>query len=733
MLRRAALILAAVAALTGCDDDPYSLYVPPDGTIIGDLALDWDGAASDAEAGMGDGATDAVADACTPDDLGEICDGKDNDCNGKVDDVAAALVATDMKHCGKCFAACAYPNAFTKCAAGVCSLTSCAPGHHNINKNDADGCEYYCLQTNSGVEICDGLDNDCDGKKDDGFDVQTDVKNCGACGNVCLFTNATGTCSAGQCKVTVCNKGYANLDKSDKNGCEYKCPVWPILSSDGCDGLDSDCDGKIDEDFTAAACGKTKGECKAGVSTCKLGVTSCVGAKGPTVEVCNGLDDDCDGVKDDGFDKLNDPRYCLSCKPCSLKNAVANCKGGVCGIAACKSGYVDLDKKPGNGCEYPCTVTGQEICDGLDNDCDGYKDNGVTLTQSICKQVGPCKGAKASCMGKAGWQCVYGSAVELQPCKVDADCGGGYSCVGGVCPGVVITDEKLCDGQDGDCDGSKDDPWRVAAGAGKPVLDAVCSPDPTKKGACAPAGKYACDTKTKASLVCTQTAPGLAPNRELCNGVDDDCDGQVDEEADDNGYKGVDDAMVRIKGTVAGKYHDFYIYAYEASRPDANLVKVGTSSARACSHFGVLPWSKATYKQAAQACKAAGKRLCSASEWQLACAGTAAKVFPYGNAYAKTTCNGLDRGLGAAAAAGALTSCVGGYTGLYDMSGNLREWTSQKVGTTGGSSPKSIYVVRGGAYHTPGPGLTCAFTLAQAVEDVVLPTVGFRCCSNNPP
>ena len=729
MMRRLLVVLAMFTLGGACEEDPYTLYVLPDGAA-GDLAPDGDGAANDGD-GVGDGVSDGVADACVPDGKAETCDGKDNDCNGKVDDVATSLVASDMKHCGKCFSACAYPNAFSKCELGVCSFTGCAPGHYNINKNDADGCEYYCLETNGGVEICDGLDNDCDGTKDVGFNLLRDVNNCGTCGNTCLFTNATGTCSAGKCVVTVCTNGYANLDKNDANGCEYKCPVWPPLSTDDCDGLDSDCDSLVDEDFSSAACGNTKGECKAGATTCVLGVKACAGATGPATETCNGKDDDCDGVDDNGFDKLNDPRYCLACKACALDNAVANCKAGVCGVAVCKSGYVDLDKKPGNGCEYLCTVTGQEICDGLDNDCDGLKDNGVTLSQSICKQVGPCSGAKAACTGKTGWRCAYGAGVELQPCKVDADCGGGYSCVAGVCPGVVITDEKLCDGADGDCDGVKDDPWTVTSG-GTPVLGAACSPDPTKKGACAPTGKYACDA-SKVSLSCQQTAAGNLPQNELCNGVDDDCDGQVDEVADDNGYKGVVDTMVRIQGAYAGTSYDFYIYSDGASRPDANLTVPGVSDARACSRASVLPWSKATYKQAAQACKVAGKRLCTAAEWHLACAGTTAKTYPYGFSYDKTSCNGLDMNLGLALPAGALAKCVGAATGLYDMSGNLREWTSQKVGSTGGTASKDIYVVRGGAYHTPSPGLGCAFDLSQAVEDVVLPTVGFRCCSNTAP
>ena len=182
--------------------------------------------------------------------------------------------------------------------------------------------------------------------------------------------------------------------------------------------------------------------------------------------------------------------------------------------------------------------------------------------------------------------------------------------------------------------------------------------------------------------------------------------------------------------------------SYEASRPDANLTLPGVSGARACSRKAVLPWSEATYKQAAQACKVAGKRLCTAAEWHLACAGTANSTYPYGTSYDKTSCNGLDLKLGYAVPTGTLTKCVGSASGLYDMSGNLREWTSQKVGSTGGTTSKEItggttskdiYVVRGGAYHTPSPGLGCAFALSQAVEDVVLPTVGFRCCSSSAP
>jgi len=722
VIRRATLIwlCAALTALWGgCDRDPYSILEFPD---LGQL----DGWAKY------DGATDAADafadDGCIKDPGGEVCDKKDNDCNGKVDDVAAAKLETNAKHCGKCYNTCAFPMAFSKCVKGTCLVDKCAAGFHDANGKKVDGCEYKCVETNGGVEICDNLDNDCDGVIDDGVNLSSDPKNCGACGHACLFAHGKGTCAKGKCKITSCDGGYKNLDGLGDNGCEYKCPVWPTKSPDGCDGLDSDCDGKVDEDFVAATCGTNVGLCAHGKTVCSGGTKVCKGGTVAAPETCNNKDDDCNGKIDDGFDKQGDPRYCGGCSPCKLPNAVAGCVKGVCTVAVCKPGYLDLDKKAYNGCEYGCVVSGVEVCDGLDNDCDGKVDTAdsslVKPAKSPCDPHGACKGAKYSCKGAAGWVCAYGKDVELKACKTSADCGGKTKCTGFVCPGVLASNETRCDGKDNDCDGVADETFLLK---GKACAEAG------KQGLCQGAGVWACNPTGKA-LICKITKPGKAPTHELCNGKDDDCDGKVDEEADDAKYKGVRDAMRQIKRSHGGKAYDFYIYTHEASRPDASAGSAGQLTSRACSTKGVRPWANVSWVRAVAACKAAGKRLCSPAEWSLACGGApvtgpSGRPYPYGAKYVGGACNGKDysSATDAVTACGAAAKCVS-HDKVYDLSGNLREWTA-----TAGAKAGDPEQTRGGAYDTIAQGLRCDFTFVTLPKSYYFPNLGFRCCSDKAP
>jgi sulfatase-modifying factor enzyme 1/putative metal-binding protein len=661
-------------------------------------------------------------DAAAPDgiavfpDLGcmqtELCDHMDNDCDGATDEDFD--LATDAVNCGDCGNVCAaFPNAFPKCEGGVCVLGDCfaANGCVDLDGIPDNGCEYCCLQSNGGAEICDGIDNDCNGITDDGYDLLTDMNNCGYCGNVCERTGADQVdCIGGTCVVQSCIPGNYNCNGLDDDGCEYQCVV--TSATELCNGIDDNCDCQVDEGIPSGGpcCPNLAptgcvGECQEGIYGCFGGNVVCMGGQGPVAELCDGLDNDCDGLTDEDFDFQNSPTTCGGCTACNLPHAYEGCQGGVCTVQGCEPGYVNLDGdifNP-NGCEYACSVTGVEICDGQDNDCDGLTDAAdpsmAPLLGNPCHFTGPCAGATATCTGGA-WCCQYGPGVETAgPC-------------------TVASEETLCDGIDGNCDGSTDESFPV----GDPCTGG------TDLGACADTGTFVCDTTT--TVRCNITSPGASPQSELCNNVDDDCDGLTDETSDGPSTCGPGGTSLCLGVAenlklVTYTTPDFYIYTYEASRPDATSTDIGTVDWRSCSNPGVRPWAPVTWYDADAACAAAGMRLCTAAEWQDACEGSANRTYPYGNTYGPTTCNGTDYDptQDAVLPTGSLAGCVS-MDGAFDMSGNVKEWTdTQRV-----AGPPPAYEIRGGAYDNIAEGLTCQFDFVVDDADRLNPNRGFRCC-----
>jgi len=82
-----------------------------------------------------------------------------------------------------------------------------------------------------------------------------------------------------------------------------------------------------------------------------------------------------------------------------------------------------------------------------------------------------------------------------------------------------------------------------------------------------------------------------------------------------------------------------------------------------------------------------------------------------------------------------LLSCVSKETassadGVFDLSGNVNEWTSTVVGNTGAPSNLPIQALQGGSFLSPANGLTCGFTLDRISTNAVLPSLGFRCCKD---
>ncbi len=125
-----------------------------------------------------------------------------------------------------------------------------------------------------------------------------------------------------------------------------------------CDGLDNDCDEAIDEepvDVGEPCVVRGEGECQASGHTVCVGEESvCDAVVGPEAEeACDGFDNDCDGVADEGFDLLTDEEHCGACgRSCGEPaSATATCQGGRCFIERCDDHRFDVDGEYGTGCE----------------------------------------------------------------------------------------------------------------------------------------------------------------------------------------------------------------------------------------------------------------------------------------------------------------------------------------------------------------------------------------------
>ncbi len=473
--------------------------------------------------------------------------------------------------------------------------------------NQSDACVV------SGIEQCDSLDNDCDGNVDEG-----DLDGVGiACGNdIGECVSGTTVCQDGS---IVCGDGAVtptfelcntfdddcdgNVDENNPQGglvcgtnageCQagvqqcnsgvLECQGQVTGGTESCNGLDDDCDGLFDEGITVAGdCGPVSdaGQCTFGVLTCVGGSIQCVGAVLPQLEQCDAIDHDCDGNPTNGFNFASDPNNCTGCGiTCTGANAFMTCNNG-CQIAACASGFHNNNGLVSDGCEFgPCNFAGQEICNGADDDCDGNIDEGVNANPpAICDQDGQCAGAVASCNSSTGqFECNYTGNVT--------------AIVAG-----QFTPETDCDEQDNDCDGRVDEAFALKG--------AAC--DDGQVGVCKDSGTQVCNA-TDNGLVCTAVDvlnPGNAP-AETCNGVDDDCNGLVDD--------GELQEWVTIGAGVE-------IMKYEASRPDSTAVAQGFKvNGAVCSQAGRLPWTNVTQPQAEAACARIGARLCEEDEWQLAC------------------------------------------------------------------------------------------------------------------